>query len=457
MFLENFKNNQINFYTLAVDIENYDTNAIYQREFIWNEPAQIRLMCSIFNDVPIGPIHVVNQNNNIKMVVLDGKQRITTIKRFLDGDIKIPYIDRNGKFEIPFDGIPSKTCKYMTYPELIHNAENNNLTNKNSYTNLLSRLNKYNRIFLCEYENLSIQDQILIFNQINFLEKLCSEEKIYCSNYKTRILYKAIATEIDVKRITQFFSRKKIREHKRFSHIRFVHNICHILYGNSEHFLMDEFSYRDLQATAIKIDSQKFHRKCPDDILCLLKRPKSIIEKFGLQQQVKLLKTTINLFERILLSKNDLKRKKDIHTNVASRYIMLLARHLKQQTLTVTYIENNIEKFYQGLLEFTNYITVDDRGHGLKQASASTKSIRLYITKLEEILTGCGVDFVQKNGLPNSYTKRIAAFEAPRYNSHGEVIRDQNSQFDHSPPKCITSTNSKIEVLTDNENRIKNI
>jgi len=75
-------------------------NPEYQREVVWTEQRMIHLIDSLFNNYYVPPlifkvIPGVKEGTNERRkwrTCIDGKQRLTTIQRFFDGEI--PYIDK---------------------------------------------------------------------------------------------------------------------------------------------------------------------------------------------------------------------------------------------------------------------------------------------------------------------------------------------------------------------------
>jgi hypothetical protein len=65
----------------------------FQREFVWNEKKQSRLVESILMRIPL-PVFYVAEDAHGRLVVVDGRQRLTTLKRFLSGELKLSLEDR---------------------------------------------------------------------------------------------------------------------------------------------------------------------------------------------------------------------------------------------------------------------------------------------------------------------------------------------------------------------------
>jgi hypothetical protein len=72
-------------------------DAQYQREYVWGKEQQQALMQSIFNGVPLGGIAVVINPDSVEQYceVVDGKQRLTTILKFVNNEFA--YIGPQGK------------------------------------------------------------------------------------------------------------------------------------------------------------------------------------------------------------------------------------------------------------------------------------------------------------------------------------------------------------------------
>jgi len=79
----------------------------FQRDFVWNEEKQSKLIESVLMRIPL-PVFYFAENDDGKHVVVDGLQRITTFKRFVSNKFKLRLRespDLNGK---RFDDLPVK-------------------------------------------------------------------------------------------------------------------------------------------------------------------------------------------------------------------------------------------------------------------------------------------------------------------------------------------------------------
>jgi hypothetical protein len=70
--------------------DRYDLSPDFQREFLWSVEKQSRLIESCLMRLPL-PVFYVAEAKDGRIVVVDGLQRLTTFKRFLDGDFKLKF------------------------------------------------------------------------------------------------------------------------------------------------------------------------------------------------------------------------------------------------------------------------------------------------------------------------------------------------------------------------------
>lgn len=71
----------------------------FQRDFVWDKSKQSRLIESILMRIPL-PVFYVAEDSEGRLIVVDGRQRLTTFQRFLAGHLTLDLEDRpdlNGK------------------------------------------------------------------------------------------------------------------------------------------------------------------------------------------------------------------------------------------------------------------------------------------------------------------------------------------------------------------------
>ena len=60
----------------------------FQRDFIWPEDKQSKLIESVLMRIPL-PVFYLAEDDQGRMVVVDGLQRLSTFKRFIDGELRL--------------------------------------------------------------------------------------------------------------------------------------------------------------------------------------------------------------------------------------------------------------------------------------------------------------------------------------------------------------------------------
>ena len=71
----------------------------FQRDFIWDEEKQSKLIESVVMRIPL-PVFYLAEDDQERLVVVDGLQRLTTFQRFVNNELQLRFKDRpdlNGK------------------------------------------------------------------------------------------------------------------------------------------------------------------------------------------------------------------------------------------------------------------------------------------------------------------------------------------------------------------------
>ncbi|KAG6334250.1 hypothetical protein ID866_4841 [Astraeus odoratus] len=96
-----------------------DLNPTYQRDVVWPESKQIGLIDSIFRNFYIPPVIFAvqkDEDGEVVRVCVDGKQRLTSIQKFLDG--LIPHRDAKTKKSFWFVRSEQQKTTRMEIPEV---------------------------------------------------------------------------------------------------------------------------------------------------------------------------------------------------------------------------------------------------------------------------------------------------------------------------------------------------
>ena len=82
-------------------------NPDFQRDFVWDTGQQSKLIESIIMRIPL-PVLYLAEDDEGRMIVVDGLQRLSTFKRFVENEFELKLPDRprlNGK---QFDDLSPK-------------------------------------------------------------------------------------------------------------------------------------------------------------------------------------------------------------------------------------------------------------------------------------------------------------------------------------------------------------
>ncbi len=78
-----------------IDQSNYIMNPDFQRDFIWKEDVQSKLIESVVMRIPL-PVFYLAENEDGKMVIVDGLQRLSTLHRFVKDKLRLRLPESNG-------------------------------------------------------------------------------------------------------------------------------------------------------------------------------------------------------------------------------------------------------------------------------------------------------------------------------------------------------------------------
>lgn len=68
-----------------------DLTPPYQRDVVWTEAKQMKLLDSLYRNFYVPPIVmvIVREEGHRVMRCVDGKQRLTSIQKFMDGQVSV--------------------------------------------------------------------------------------------------------------------------------------------------------------------------------------------------------------------------------------------------------------------------------------------------------------------------------------------------------------------------------
>ena len=90
-----------------INQKNYIMDPEFQRDFIWPEDKQSKLIESVLMRIPL-PVFYLAEDDQGRMVVVDGLQRLSTFKRFADGELCLSLPGQDKLHKKRFDDLSPK-------------------------------------------------------------------------------------------------------------------------------------------------------------------------------------------------------------------------------------------------------------------------------------------------------------------------------------------------------------
>lgn len=84
--------------------DRYDLNPEFQRDFVWPVEKQSRLIESCLMRIPL-PVFYVAEAHDGRIIVVDGLQRLSTFRRYLDNELKLTFSRSEDEPPHPLEGL----------------------------------------------------------------------------------------------------------------------------------------------------------------------------------------------------------------------------------------------------------------------------------------------------------------------------------------------------------------
>jgi len=167
----------------SYEVQEFDFEPPYQREGdVWSEEQKSLFIDSLMRNYPIPMIYLNKKNRGSKYVyeVIDGKQRLSTIISFYNGEFALKF-DKNETGYLGFDGRKYQELKEMYRNSTLNDVEKKYIENFDSYPISFQ--------IIQDASNEQIKD---IFDRLNRGESLNAAEIIH-GNYYPLPIYKNIS------------------------------------------------------------------------------------------------------------------------------------------------------------------------------------------------------------------------------------------------------------------------
>lgn len=177
-----------------IDKDFYVMDPDFQRDFIWPEDKQSKLIESVVMRIPL-PVFYMAEDREGKMVVVDGLQRLSTFQRFVKDALKLRLPDRNDLHGKRFSDLPPK---------------------------LQNRIEDFNLIFYVIDSKVPERARLDIFERVNGGVPLTRQQmrNSLFMGKATRFLKDEAQTQIFLEATGSSLSKKKMRDRE------FVNRFC---------------------------------------------------------------------------------------------------------------------------------------------------------------------------------------------------------------------------------------
>ena len=177
-----------------IDQGGYVMDPEFQRELVWNPKKQSKLIESVIMRIPL-PVFYLAEDDDGKVVVLDGLQRLTTFRLFVEDELRLRLPDRPDLDGLQFSDLSSK---------------------------LQNRVEDFNLVFYILDSRVPERARLDIFERVNGGVPLSRQQMRNClfMGEATRFLKREVDTKIFRKATSNSLNRKTMRDRE------FVNRFC---------------------------------------------------------------------------------------------------------------------------------------------------------------------------------------------------------------------------------------
>ena len=177
-----------------IDQGGYVMDPEFQRELVWSSKKQSKLIESVIMRIPL-PVFYLAEDDDGRVVVLDGLQRLTTFRLFVKDDLRLRLPDRQDLDGQQFSDLSSK---------------------------LQNRVEDFNLIFYILDSRVPERARLDIFERVNGGVPLTRQQMRNClfMGEATRFLKREVDTDIFRKATSYSLNRKTMRDRE------FVNRFC---------------------------------------------------------------------------------------------------------------------------------------------------------------------------------------------------------------------------------------
>lgn len=450
-------------------------NPPYQRSFVWKSKEQLGLMETLLRGGNINTIHLVKENKNgeDKFIVLDGKQRLTTIFNF-----------KNNKFRFPFDMSNGGDANIieLSWKEL----EDKELNNEHEHNGRArSILNSFRRcqITITEWSELTLAQQSEVFESINSGIPLSDEEAALAGVYYCKDIAQHIISHYfeNFEKITSFKESKDKEDNSRGKKYIFILKLLNILLNNNvEHMEINLSNMSFLTLKGLKPFFKRINAKMQrylDETKNSMKNSyeskeemDKMLEAFGWLDTLKDFKKFTEMFGR-MYTENALKGKEKLKSDwIIIYFYRFTLNKIFEKRVRLSTLDEYIVEFKDFFKEYCEWTQINE---DVKDSVLREKTRRLnnkkWLLKHNEKLEEFYSLFLKKIKLDDT-PKIYIISEEDKKKAYEKFINNGNAcekckkplnlslekyEYDHEYPASKFSEPGKITIMHAHCNRRK--
>jgi hypothetical protein len=401
----------------------YDLDAPYQRDKCWPVQFEQKLIISVLSGIPIGTVHLVMKEDGMSQWVLDAKQRTNAIQRFYQNEYSIE-IELGGKKEmVKYRDMPGHADPRVR--ALVHAFQDATLS-----------------VVCWPYMNILKQSEI--FQQINSMATLNTNEEIYCP----RFLAKDVINYFYQNAMSPILKHLKnpIRRNKRFAGTRMMHQI--LLSLNSTAFGVADF--RHLRKDAIIQSAQYIHNttlsvmneKVPAINEC-------VIDSLGLGGILSDVRKAVDCLKIVLDYSSVLP--KQLSAPDLQDIIYGFNKKIKTRQISSSFVISHTREFAEMIAAFVKQKAEQHFGEKTLDKGRLDQRAELFDNVFDRHIIDKGEKNVSASGLQKTLAYMTAGSNCEIC---GRAITEENAAVDHVAPKAKASE-TVFKVICKHCNRSK--
>lgn len=437
----------------------FNDHLSFQREHVWDKKMQIGLIDSLMRGRHVNAIILSRKyyENIEELRIIDGKQRFTTIRNFINGNLKIPFKIGDSIKELSYVDLIEEKRMPMCHVDI---------------NDILSHINTSVRMNVCIYDDLDTdKKEYDEFLRQNTAKNFNSNEKTFCYRPKTKHIFSKIwkyyvPDYFRKKVVKDDPSKESINNTSRYSGIRWFSYIFHyycnldlnfnISYDTTDVVKNDSIFLDKLESIFdlckyIDIENERMDEKRDKDYIDIILND-ILIKDHKLIDIVKLIKNDLVILEKILKNfKKPLKQR-------TMDYIIYLRWLKENQQETDSTITNDLlfwselfSKFEDDKKIKNNEINATIRGKYMKQRFDLLNEYYINLSKeknrdlglKDKVFPQEVIDFLKICIIKYNW-------KCPYYSN------ENNFEINHYPPKSKSSLCYPIAISKKANDELKN-